>query len=208
MICSKNKRAVGVVRGCFTMVELLMSMVVILLMAGIAISVFGTTTTREAVNATARKVSTQLHISRQYAVSKRTHVALLFPSGEVPSSLNKYADRSFRPCIVSADGAGVFTFQSFIKGTEWAWVDKGVKIDTTSAANLVTLTNTNPVPIQLDSGTTVGVTGMKCVVFKPTGMLTTAQDVGPIDITNDSGDHKYIVTINWLTGKAEFYHQQ
>lgn len=192
-------------RQSFTLVEMLAVLFIAGLLAGISIGAYQQMMKGTAVDAGARMLASQLNLARSYAVTSRSRVALLLPAaGELNSTFQNYRASSMRACIVDSSN----TFVRYVKGTTWGFLPTSAYIPTFSGS--IQISNV-PFP-NTGSGTFFRV---RAVIFKPTGSLTTATDVGPIYVkqmtlagttltAQAGGSNEIGATINWLTGKANF----
>ena len=72
--------------NCFTLTELLVVMVIIVIVMSLVVPSFTSMGAGTAVDSAARMVSTQLMLARNEAVSRRAYVAVLLPGGTISSS--------------------------------------------------------------------------------------------------------------------------
>ncbi len=187
---------------CFTIIEMIWVLVVVLIIASMTFGIFQSLNTRKGAEGGARMLSRQLFLCRDYALLKRKRVALLIPQGdEITSSFtsthgpvgvtedgNHYA-LAMRPCFLTSSN----TFDSWVPNTKWEFVPNRVRIDVRSAG-LTTVTD--------NFGTGSSHT-ISAIIYQPNGSLNTASDISGIKVTNGA-DTTYELQVNWLTGKASF----
>jgi type II secretory pathway pseudopilin PulG len=113
--------------GVFTLVELLVVMAITALLLYIAMPTFEKMAKGGGVELAARNAYNHLSLARDYAITNRQYVAVLFPmkgdtdypSSGVPSD---YYNRSYRACIVNSSNA----FQRWLPGENWEFTPAGV----------------------------------------------------------------------------------
>ncbi|MCF7791659.1 MAG: hypothetical protein K9M56_06640 [Victivallales bacterium] len=119
----------------FSLIELLLVMVISAIMLGIVIPTFHKITKGVSVENGARQLGAQLKSVREYAITNRKYVALIFEdkgSSVLPAD---YSAVAFRPCIVTQDGSdwdagGNGTDNSnWVEGERWEFLPKGAQID-------------------------------------------------------------------------------
>jgi prepilin-type N-terminal cleavage/methylation domain-containing protein len=215
---SRFRAASRLRRRAFTLIEMMVVLVIASVLTGMAVYGYQTIG-RNVVASSGRQVNAQLRLCRSYAVAKREYVALLLPDGadmqaadmqlatnlnvsaDVESALrDQYGNEGMRPCIVTISG-GTITFQEYIKGGEWQFVNQGVSILPDATETCVN------VAFPESSGSTMAM-DMKCIIFKPTGQLNNAGTI-TIDVRRDDlgatqQDNTTKLSLNWLTGKVSY----
>lgn len=169
-------------RCSFTLVEMLVVLVIMGILLALVMPAFEKLTVGSGVDAAARMVGAQLRLTRQYAITSRTRVALLIPQiDEIDTIVNgvtvKGAARryiQFRPCQVNAGNAWV----GWIPNTKWDALPTGAliaKVDSSSTSPHLPPKN----PLTPDVSNVVNITGVPgfgagvvCAVpFKANGKL-------------------------------------
>lgn len=217
----------------FTLVEL---MVVILIMAvtlGMLLPAFTTMGAGSAVDGAARMVSSQLMLARGEAISRRTHVAVLFPAAinSKADDTNIYKYNSFRSGIVEKDG-GQWKLKEWIPGTAWTFLPTKAVLQTVHdhIPNLIkkddeeyvrdldktTVPTENDCDKVIDgaAGILDGVTntsGIRAVIFNPNGSCTKTIYITVMEAVNGDGnptahnvENLRVLEVNEYTGKAKF----
>ena len=177
------------IRSNFTLVEMIMSIVIISIIAAISFTVFGSNNKSE-INAASRKFSTKLHLARQYAITNRKFVAVLLPQGDetgFPSALKHYGKSAFVICIVDSS----HDFQSYIGNEKWTIFSNDSIIHLNEDYNVISnpsrsdgvddnandtvfeeISEIDGVPFQTSATASTTVDDIPAIVFRPNGMGT------------------------------------
>ncbi|MBN2449054.1 MAG: hypothetical protein JXR77_01615 [Lentisphaeria bacterium] len=203
------------IRRRFTLVELLVVMVIVVLLMAVAIPTILKVTSSSGVEAGSRMVGSQLRLARQEAITQRKHVAILFPTLN-SSGGDTVAFTGFRPCFVVND-SGTYRFDKWVPNVPWNFVPVGTVI---IEADQDGPTAANPDPDLSDGAITTiaDVAGfanpVRAVVFRPAGRLVSLQrDVTLVEGALTPGAASPIVRnpenwinleINQFTGRVRF----
>lgn len=120
----------------FTLVELLAVVVIMLIVLGISGPALTKVFMGSSVDSSARMVGAQLRLARQYAITQRKHIAVVFPSANGPWNDDDKKYQAMRPCEVDASE----NFLTWVPNTKWTYLPQGAviyAIDDNSAASLV-----------------------------------------------------------------------
>lgn len=125
----------GLARQEFTLVEMLAVLAIIGILFGMVATVRFSGKNAEAG---VRAIDKALAMSRQYAISRKCYVALLFPDENVTGSpkapYTRFFNRSMRPCIVNYN-SGTYTFAGWARGTNWVMMPGPSQITMPAAAD-------------------------------------------------------------------------
>ena len=160
----------------FTLVELLVVIVIMMLLVAIAVPVYSRIMNGSAVGHAARMVSSQLNLARTEACSRRKYVAVVFAN----SAMNYDAAhapildrRAFRSCYLDESR----NFDCWVPGTKWEVIPTGATISVPVGSGTVAIPAAKEADFKEDffSGT-AGVTDT--VIFYPTGKPYLNGDAG------------------------------
>jgi len=146
---------------CFTLIELLVVVALMGVIFAVGLPAFERLTIGSGVDAAVRQVNAQLRLARQYAISHRCKVALVFPEDQSGmNDNNKFA--CFRPALVTSSTT------TWVPNTHWTFLPTGVVAFTNSSS-------LSSVSMKLDtvSTSTASAVTVKAIVFKSTGALDT-----------------------------------
>ncbi len=177
-------------RGNFSMVELMVVLVIVSIMAAMLMPMFDSMVTGSRVNTSARAITAELHLSREYALAKSRYVALIMP-GKVTGLKLQYQYTCYRMAYVIKDGNDYKMYNeagnqmSWVENSRWEFLPKGVAImeadgDIGIRLNATTLRRTpyelnseisliNNVDLSTPFGVPTPVNGVRAVVFSPSG---------------------------------------
>ena len=122
----------------FTLVELFVVMVVIVIMFTLLSPVFERIGAGNRVSSTAKSMGSELSLARQYAQTTRSYIALIAPGNKAtysgsgtsgcPTALpDKYRFSTYRLAQVDYDGTN-YNFNSWTDGSTWVFLPKGCSI--------------------------------------------------------------------------------
>ena len=116
----------------FTLVEMMVVIVIVAIILGITAPAFQRLATGNAVDTSARMVSSQLNLARAEAIARRKYVAVIMPGDALSQDLNDeniYRYQSFRTAFVNpTSNANEFEFDQWVEGTEWTFLPTGAVI--------------------------------------------------------------------------------
>lgn len=148
----------------FTLVELLVVLVITGIMFSLVVAPFDAMMGSTGVDGGARMVASQLRLARQYAISHRKRVAVLFPMDQGSDEERKFT--AFRSCEVDSSGQWV----DWIDNTKWEYLPAGTIIRDVDATQGATTPVTEPVTVTDVDG--VAADDFRAVIFKPNGAIT------------------------------------
>lgn len=210
----------------FTITELVVAFLVISIIMAISINVVGVIGNTKLQNSS-KKIWKQVHLTREYAVSKHQYIAILFPDndtecknrdfgGSSKSKFQKKFPRLLNRGIVACRIDRFNQFIEFIDNTQWVIMHENIVIELppTSEGNMEIVDG-----VLMSNGETKSNGDLKvfvcdnirAIIFTPTGSTKQAVDIGynktPIAVVEeiDSGKHlRAEISINWLTGKPRY----
>jgi len=203
-------------KHCFSLVELLVVIVIILLIMGISGPAFTKLFSGTAVEASSRMVGSQLRLARQYAITHRTRVAVLLPGNQGGSANNDKKFSAMRACTVNKSTGD---WEDWVPGTKWVFLTKGAVIhkienskDFTTPGTCKSIAGIEPTGDDWTS---------RAIIFKPTGRLDGAQQYIHIaeGVYDDSLDNGSLFvkpnSTNWIdlsldqyTGRLAYKHPE
>ncbi|OGV58010.1 MAG: hypothetical protein A2X49_01475 [Lentisphaerae bacterium GWF2_52_8] len=128
----------------YTLVELLMVIGIMLIIFGISLPAFNKIGKAQALPASIRQISAEMHLARAYAIEQRKYIAVAFyQTGDTP---RKYA---IRPFIVVKSG-NYYQIKSYVPNEDWQFLPVGV----TFGVNVSSTTDIFGNPTTSVSGTT------------------------------------------------------
>lgn len=196
----------------FTLIEILVTIVIMALLMTIAMPAFTEMMKGQGVEASARNLGQMLKLARSHAINNREYVALLIPKTGLPENYNY---RSYRVCLVNSDKS----FKRWLSGEDWHFLSTGVAV--------VDIED-NPARNASDYDQAETISGVNCtsidaaysnvslpgIIFKPSGKITKTSPVYIItgQATNSGGnlvstgtaDGDVIISINPFTGRVNF----
>jgi prepilin-type N-terminal cleavage/methylation domain-containing protein len=196
----------------YTLIELLVVIGVMAILLGISGPAFVSMMRGQGKDIAARSISSMLKLSRDYAVTQREHVAILFPeSGSGLSDEYKYSH--FRPCIVwdadSSSGTD-WRWRSWIDGSSWNKLPTGLVSQIVTTAQAETVNDADCT----DIGATSTEDFDRAIIFTPSGRTTRTSNIefkisqgivsgGAIQST-DATNVGITVTVNPYTARLSF----
>ncbi len=115
------------VRRAFTLIELMAVMVIMLIVLGVTLPAFKNITSSGGVDGAVRLLNAQLRLARQYAISKRSRVAVVMPGPNAVRLDKKYRYSCFRLALVTWDGSS-YTFSEWLENAKWQYLPAGSAI--------------------------------------------------------------------------------
>jgi hypothetical protein len=164
----KIRRSVG---RRWTLVELLLGLVLMLLLLGMSLPALGKWIQGSELEQATIRIQCRLRQIRGLAVQSRRPIALVMPGQECPVA--EYRRVAFRACYVDAH----YGFEDWVGGSSWELLPAGACIRSISMSKSPTAADgcqLVAVPLLLDSGETRRV-ACRVVIYKPNGRLASLQ---------------------------------
>ncbi len=216
----------------FTLVELLVVMAIMAMLLYIATPAFEKMAKGGGSELAARNIYNYLSLSRNYAITNRQFVAVLFPmkgSTDYPSSgiPSNYYNSSYRACLVKLNGSN-YEFVRWIPGETWQFLPTGtIILDAGKDKDDDPVTNNSERNDDIDSsglidkvnfsdlsGGSSSVDDVCGIIFKPTGDIvgsTRYIEIGEgkyegssLVITNTNPSSLLSITISQYTGRISY----
>lgn len=197
--------------GLFTLVEILMTIVIMTMLMVIAMPAFTEMMKGQGVEASARNLCQVFKLARSHAINNREYVAVLMPRANLPES---YLHTSYKACEVVRNGSN-YTFKRWIPGEGWNKLSAGVAITDINATtydggNGFTGADTISGVNCSDIGSSYSNVTLTGIVFKPTGQSNVSANVyvgeatysGSLVTTNVAGN--VMISVNKLTGRVSY----
>jgi Tfp pilus assembly protein FimT len=214
----------------FTMVELLTVMIIMIILLGIGAGALVGISNKKGPDGGVRMMNRMIELTRQYAITSNTRVALMMPmdvalysdyTGQYPdigddSDIGLFPDNTtpdtpgiiVRPAVVDSTGK----FLRWVPDTTWTVFPPSAYYASMTGLSNVSYGDPTTGDDRAINGTTGTPTTVKALIFKPNGSLvgTTSDAViyvkpysagGGGDQFDLGSAHKYMTTVNWLTGK-------
>jgi prepilin-type N-terminal cleavage/methylation domain-containing protein len=136
VFCVKNDKTKRARPFRFTLIELLVVVVIMGIIIAVGLPAFEKLTIGSGVDAVSRTVGAQLRLARQYAISNRCYVAVLFPSTQIVDHIDQHYPgwtelqknkidpllfSTVRACLIQKPitGATKLVFSDWIPNTKW-----------------------------------------------------------------------------------------
>lgn len=189
----------------FTLIELLTVLAIVAVLMGMTVGLVSNTGGQ---NAAVRQVSQQIYLARQHAITKREHVAILFPNDNATgdkAELKDYLGKAIKPVYYESGTA----IKGEIPDTGWMFLPKGQGVSITMGA-MVTVNNVRPL-----GGSSDELDDVQTLIFQPNGSLLNPVQNAEIKIRKLGDDDKIntgaikgnetsiaTLTVNGLTGRV------
>ncbi len=189
-------------RRNFTLIEILVSLVIIALMVGMTVGVVSSVGSQKEVDAATRMLTRMLELARGHAISNRTRTAVLLPTKSALPGTSQLKRESgflldgegvyFAACTVKSNGS----LRDYVKGGDWQRIPNRARFEHSIALKV------EDVELRNLSGGTVA-DDLPAITFKPDGTLTASSEQRIYIATADPDGAvklEYTIVVSPLTG--------